>query len=773
MAEQININRTSSEEGYDEFLKILYAAPSKDVDNVYDNNNDDDNNNINRTPSDEGYDEFLNILSAASSKEVDNDNDDDDDDDDNNNINRTPSEEGHDEFLNILSSAVAPSREVDSTNDMGASQSRVNASKRERLRNAKVFVLDNSLRESTVGQAVGHSIGDKLKVFDATAGCGFTHQIVGCFSTDQRVDDKFAAWLQEREYSDRTFYSFSEVYEQLDDEGCFLRNHVPVGLKKMQIFGIAHPIIEVDCAADFTAKEFLDQLTFLLEWSSENLPAPRPPGQKRMAFVNIRDFPISMIECPEKVIQLVKGIAMMPHSIRPAGILQEEPLGEYFADEVAAWNQEVRDAMDVNGWPSLFQQDGETLDGLLLTHVHNQWGLADAAVLDVLAAGADGVWCSICEEGAAMGHASSCVTLANLARLGNKDVLTRYQTQNLATVAREVTLVTSNKKVHERQIVYGPRAIEAVFGFSGIAGGAADESFDKNGDGVIDEVDHFSLAKFLGVDEPPIRIHSLSSPDLVVRRLIQCFGDCPEFTEDIAKNMLARMTQELESNLEFEHSSPTGISMLWKGVTGSFHPKMMNYDEDMERLTHRIKMFLKKAEECFCQYLEEGEDAIEYRQFYDAYLQPYFGCFTCPRTRFVLDYIQMDNDGKLSWNEWRFWCLWALRTYPDEISNLDDLHNTIFRYAILPLSLLDTVQESRKSMIGYGAIRQSIIGYGTSRQSIIRYGTKRHKQSILGQKVQDQHKDELRSRFTVLLDPISDEDMELLRDIDIKDVSGE
>lgn len=611
-------------------------------------------------------------------------------------------------------------------------RSRVNASKRERLRNMKVFVLDNSLRESTVGQAVGHSTGDKLKVFDATAACGFTHQIVGCFSTNRRVDDKFAALLQEREreFSDRTFYSFSEVYEKLDDEGCFLKNHVPVALKKMQSFGIPNPIIEVDCAADFAAKEFLDQLTFLLEWSSENLSAP-PPGQKRMAFINLRDFPVSMIECPEKVIQLVKGIAMMPHSIRPAGILQEEPIGEYFADEVAAWNQEVRDTMDANGWPSLFQQDGETLDGLLLTHVHKQWGLADAVVLDVLAAGADGVWCSICEEGAAMGHASSCVTLANLARLGNKDVLTRYKTQNLATTAREVTLVTSNKKVPERQIVYGPRAIEAVFGFSGIAGGAADESFDKDGNGVIDEVDHFSLANFLGVEEPPIRVNSLSSPDLVVRRLKQCFGDCPEFTEDIAKKMLAKMIQELESNLEFEHSSPTGISMLWKGVTGSFHPKMMYYDEDMVRLTHKNKMFLKQAEECFRQNLEEGEDAIDYRQFYDAYLQPYFGCFTCPRTRFVLDYIEMDNDGKLSWNEWRFWCLWALRTYPDEISNLDDLHNTIFRYAILPLSLLDTAQEFRKSIIGYGASRQSIIGYGTSRQStIVGHGTKRHRKKL-------------------------------------------
>ena len=41
MADEININRTASEDGYDEFLNILSAAPSKEVDNN-DNVNDDE-----------------------------------------------------------------------------------------------------------------------------------------------------------------------------------------------------------------------------------------------------------------------------------------------------------------------------------------------------------------------------------------------------------------------------------------------------------------------------------------------------------------------------------------------------------------------------------------------------------------------------------------------------------------------------------------------------------------------------------------------------------
>ena len=48
-----------------------------------------------------------------------------------------------------------------------------------------------------------------------------------------------------------------------------------------------------------------------------------------------------------------------------------------------------------------------------------------------------------------------------------------------------------------------------------------------------------------------------------------------------------------------------------------------------------------------------------YQSFYNAYLQPYFGCFTCDRTRFVLDAIHLDADQNIEWPEWRFWCLWG------------------------------------------------------------------------------------------------------------------
>ena len=100
---------------------------------------------------------------------------------------------------------------------------------------------------------------------------------------------------------------------------------------------------------------------------------------------------------------------------------------------------------------------GEIADGLLLVHVHKMWGLGDAVNLAALAAGADGMFAALCEEGAAMGHACTAVALANLARLGNTNVCQQFQLSKLAEAARLVAERTTHKPVSQRQIVYGTR----------------------------------------------------------------------------------------------------------------------------------------------------------------------------------------------------------------------------------------------------------------------------------------------------------------------------
>merc|ERR1712070_852143 len=137
-----------------------------------------------------------------------------------------------------------------------------------------------------------------------------------------------------------------------------------------------------------------------------------------------------------------------------------------------------------------------------------------------------------------------------------------------------------------------------------------------------------------------------------------------------------------------EHSSKCGLANLWQSTFGSMTEAMQKAIDADD--TAKDAKLLKEAEECFKQYLREGEtleSGMDFQSFYAAYLQPFIGCFACPRSHFILDMIDKGDDERISWKEWKFWCEFALRDFGEDIENLDDLHQMILTQAILATSL--------------------------------------------------------------------------------------
>jgi len=238
---------------------------------------------------------------------------------------------------------------------------------------------------------------------------GLDHTIVTAFSHMTRVGDIFINELHEKKEDMSNHYAFCELSDKVDEDRVPL-DDIPVSLEKCRDLGIPNPIIEIDLAyfdfnyEKFTLQKICAMIDKRIEWIRKEI------SKDSKIYINFRDFSDGMAQAPERVL----GVAKHVSSYRPkiTGFLYEE-FGANFPEEMGIHTRIIRNIMNQCGYE----------DGHLLIHIHHQWGLSDASVLECLANGANGIWAGICEEGAAMGHASSCLTLMNLIRLGNTKVL--------------------------------------------------------------------------------------------------------------------------------------------------------------------------------------------------------------------------------------------------------------------------------------------------------------------------------------------------------------
>ena len=548
------------------------------------------------------------------------------------------------------------------------------AEKRKILRELDCFVLDNSLRESTVGQLRGHTIENKWKIYNEVKKCGFKHIVVAAYSHMTRVDDTFCQQLVEKGEDVSTLYSFTEVIEKVGKDGIPDTSTTPVGLSKMQQFGLRNPIIEIDLAhkaidwEKFTIQDMCLLLLQRMEWTRKEL------ASDARIFINLRDFPDAITHVTERVFTVVSYLSSLPPDKRPFGIIFEEATGKYLPEEVGSWTAFVRRVMDSCGWKS----------GNLLVHVHEKWALAETTQLECLSSGANGMWASLCEEGAAMGHACSSVTLMNLVRFGNKKVLKQYKCTELRKAAQNVTKITTGRDPHPKQPIYGERALDLAFDFGGIAGGLLSE-------------DEFDMAEFFG-EERPVRISTLSDEKLIADRLKDLFGDDAQFTESMAKKMKEKMLEDLNSNRKEEYMSEVGIALLFDRAGGHLTEKMSEVIVAMEYHTVHQEELIGKVQEMWEEWdlkeVGQKDNCLEYQSFYNGFMAPYFGCVKCDDTTRALQAIDMDSDGQVDWNEFLVYLKWAMHQYP-EIQDVDELLSIVFRKGIIPAMRDEIIKKAK------------------------------------------------------------------------------
>lgn len=340
--------------------------------------------------------------------------------------------------------------------------------------------------------------------------------------------------------------------------------------------------------------------------------------------------------------------------------LAYEELGKNLPEQLAVWTSAVRKEMKRCGWD----------DGHWLVHVHDQFGMKDAVQLECLANGATGIWAGLCPEGAAMGHASSCVTILNLIRLGNKKVLKKWNCQKLRTASRNVTMATTGLPPPPKEPVAGDRALDVVFTLTFLT---------------RDPDTQWTLAEFLD-EEPVLRISNMSNNEMIRLKLVKSFGENPDFTDEVCGKMRQTMLDDLNRGAKEEYMSKAGLAMLYDRSGGKLNGEMADIINEETKLSSHQDHILKQVRDIWDHYDMrdcEKDDLLEFDAFYDGFMAPHFGCYKCEDARKALSCIDMDADGKVDWKEFQVYLKWALRQYP-KIVKPEELITTAFMKGIKP-----------------------------------------------------------------------------------------
>ena len=352
-----------------------------------------------------------------------------------------------------------------------------------------------------------------------------------------RVGDTFIKELNEKGEDMTTKYGFVELSD--DSKDGIPVDDLPIGLLKCKKLNLPNPIIEIDLAyysfdyENWTVEKICKLIDKRITWIRKEL------SEDSKIYINLRDFSDAMERAPNRVFNVVKYIS----SYRPKiiGIMYEE-FGSNFPEELGIYTKSVRGIM----------KSCDFEDGHLLIHIHHQWGLSDASVLECLVNGANGIWAGMCEEGAAMGHSSIILTVMNLIRLGNTKVLKRYNCTEMRKAAIKITELVTGDLPPPKTVLVGERAMDRVFGFP---------QFDP------ENMNGFNLQSFFG-EETTIRITTMADNKMIVQALKNYFGEESQFTLEIGDRMKQLMLEDLNSNRKEEYQSPFGLSMLFDRAGG-------------------------------------------------------------------------------------------------------------------------------------------------------------------------------------------------------------
>ena len=427
------------------------------------------------------------------------------------------------------------------------------------LRDVEPYMIDMSSREATLSSYFGHTLDDKIELYHLACDLGFDNFGLPNFFAFPSVVDEFLDYLVGKGESLDPFFTTIAV-EPLKEGGPF-----PMGpaARKTVEFGIPNVILLVETCPSVveaigSSKEraIADLRAHILEYQ-RLLPAP---GERRgRIFVRLGDPFETFDQDAEYLTQVIKMLGTMNIS----GVLFEDVKGTRFPFETFALVRLMRRFL-----PKPHK---------ILAHSHKGNGTEDAAALECILAGGDGVWSGFTPQAAQGGHGSALVLLTNLMRARNPHVGRLFNTRKFQEVAKRMWQIHDHTDIPPNTAVVGERAYLYV-----------DKYFEQT-DNPRD------LHPALIGRTPGYQVMPSWAPTYVIGKRLTELG----YGNNIARNaavlngMRAKMNEMLMEGKQMRFDDPANMKMLLDLVLeniGDLDPAIdMTEDDESAALTQRYR----------------------------------------------------------------------------------------------------------------------------------------------------------------------------------------
>ena len=316
-----------------------------------------------------------------------------------------------------------------------------------RLRSVEPHILDLSALEGRLPAPRGHTLEDRIELYRLAREFGFDELALFSFFDFRNVDTQFLEWFVDRERSMDGVFATVSTMGMTDGGGAagasFRMNY---GIERTLWGKVPNVVVYLETRPSLlkdegrTPEGLLRIIEDTVAFLRQRLPEEDAANRRGRIYLRLADVFDAWDEDPGFFVLMLKLFAALPIG----GIMFEDVRGTHFPFQTA---ELVRLMRRHNPPPRV-----------ILLHPHSGNGAEDAAVIEGILAGADGVWSGFTPHAAQGYHGSSMMLLTNLLRAGNAHVRETYRFERLADIADRMVNIHMGESVTPDYPVIGERA---------------------------------------------------------------------------------------------------------------------------------------------------------------------------------------------------------------------------------------------------------------------------------------------------------------------------